>query len=205
MLYVLLQPHLLHSLSYKSILLFLNLCKNNKNLPAFNSWQKERRELVHHVYVSLQLKSQFRNTDGKILAFLYWHQRKRFVFRILIIELNSFMNLFHFSPHDFYWMHLFHISRNTSCTLPPPPPPPFPQKQDNPLGYYSCPKRDSRQSQAYAKLWGGWTRCIMGNVKIVNSKLLGGAMLLDVTWDHPNFYKTERNPCIKNQGHPTRV
>ena len=38
-----------------------------------------------------------------------------------------------------------------------PPPPPFPQKQDNPLGYYSCPKRDSRQSQAYAKLarWGG--------------------------------------------------
>ena len=116
-----LQAHLLHSVSYKTILLFLNLCKNNKNLPAFNSWQKERRELVQHVYVSLQLKSQFRNTDGKILAFLYWHQRKRFVFRILIIELNSFMNLFHCSPHDFYWMHLFHISRNTSCTLPPRP------------------------------------------------------------------------------------
>ena len=116
-----LQAHLLHSVSYKTILLFLNLCKNNKNLPAFNSWQKERRELVHHVYVSLQLKSQFRNTDRKILAFLYWHQRKRFVFRILIIELNSFMNLFHCSPHDFYWMHLFHISRNTSCTLPPRP------------------------------------------------------------------------------------
>ena len=38
----------------------------------------------------------------------------------------------------------------------------------------------------------------MGNVKIVNSKLLGGAMLLDVTRDQPNFYKTERNPCIKN-------
>lgn len=121
MLYVLLQAHLLHSVSYKTILLFLNLCKNNKNLPAFNSWQKERRELVHHVYVSLQLKSQFRNTGRKILAFLYWHQRKRFVFRILIIELNSFMNLFHCSPHDFYWMHLFHISRNTSCTLPPRP------------------------------------------------------------------------------------
>ena len=29
----------------------------------------------------------------------------------------------------------------------------------------------------------------MGNVKIVNSKLLGGAMPLDVTWDQPNFTK----------------
>ena len=199
MLYVLLQAHLLHSVSYKTILLFLNLCKNNKNLPAFNSWQKERRELVHHVYVSLQLKSQFRNTGRKILAFLYWHQRKRFVFRILIIELNSFMNLFHCSPHDFYWMHLFHISRNTSCTLPPRP---LSRKNSiTLLGITVVP----REIQGKAKLMqncgeggGGWTRCIMGNVKIVNSKLLGGAMPLDVTWDQPNVYKTERNPCIKN-------
>ena len=168
-----LQAHLLHSVSYKTILLFLNLCKNNKNLPAFNSWQKERRELVHHVYVSLQLKSQFRNTDRKILAFLYWHQRKRFVFRILIIELNSFMNLFHCSPHDFYWMHLFHISRNTSCTLPPRP---LSRKNRiTLLGITVVPG----EIQGKAKLMqncggggrGGWTRCIMGNVKIVNSTL----------------------------------
>ena len=202
MLYVLLQAHLLHSLSYKSILLFLNLCKNNKNLPAFNSWQKERRELVHHVYVSLQLKSQFRNTDGKILAFLYWHQRKRFVFRILIIELNSFMNLFHCSPHDFNWIHLFHISRNTSCTLPPRP---LSRKNRITLLVLQLSQERFKAKPSLCKIVGGWTRCIMGNVKIVNSKLLGGAMLLDVTWDHPNFYKTERNPCIKNQGHPTRV
>ena len=196
MLYVLLQAHLLHSLSYKSILLFLNLCKNNKNLPAFNSWQKERRELVHHVYVSLQLKSQFRNTDGKILAFLYWHQRKRFVFRILIIELNSFMNLFHCSPHDFYWIHLFHISRNTSCTLPPRP---LSRKNRITLLVLQLSQERFKAKPSLCKIVGrGWTRCIIGNVKIVNSKLLGGGMPLDVTWDQPNVYKTERNPCIKN-------
>ena len=114
------------------------------------------------------------------------------------------MNLFHCSPHDFYWMHLFTFPVIHLVHFPPPP---FPQKQDNPLGYYSCPKRDSRQSQAYAKLaggrrgaaGGGWTRCIMGNVKIVNSKLLGGAMPLDVTWDQPNFYKTEKKSMYKER------
>ena len=59
------------------------------------------------------------------------------------------MNLFHCSPHDFYWMHLFTFPVIHLVHFPPPP---FPQKQDNPLGYYSCPKRDSRQSQAANKV-----------------------------------------------------
>ena len=112
------------------------------------------------------------------------------------------MNLFHCSSHDFYWMHLFHISCNTSCTLPPRP---LSRKNRiNLLGITVVP----REIQGKAKLmqnWrgggggGGWTRCIMGNVQIVNSKLLGGAMPLDVTWDQPNFYKTEKKSMYKER------